>query len=162
MPAITPDPSELRELRIAVVSSRFNVEIADALHRGALAYFTAQGLAENQVDEFRVPGAWELPVVAKTLAASGRYDAVCCLGAIIRGETDHYEHVATAAATGIAQAALDTGVPVIFGVLACHEIELARERAGLKVSSNPNVVPTWPYEATVEMALLMRRIKATG
>jgi 6,7-dimethyl-8-ribityllumazine synthase len=96
----------------------------DGLHR--------HGIVDSAIDVVRVPGSFEIPVVAQRLAASGNYAAVICLGAVIRGETDHYEHVANTAASGVAQAALATGVPVIFGVLTCDTLEQAMNRAGAK------------------------------
>src|SRR5947208_1282357 len=102
--------------RFAMVAARFNQLIVDPLVAGALDALQRHGVAESAIDLIRVPGSFEIAVTAQRLAASRKYAAVICLGAIIRGETDHYEHVASAAATGVAQAALATGVPVIFGV----------------------------------------------
>jgi 6,7-dimethyl-8-ribityllumazine synthase len=121
--------------RFAVVAARFNQLIVDPLVAGALDALHRHGVAEADIDLVRVPGSFEIPVTAQRLAGSRKYAAVICLGAIIRGETDHYEHVASAAASGVAQAALATGVPVIFGVLTCDTLEQAMNRAGAKAGN---------------------------
>src|SRR5438067_1931575 len=118
--------------RFAIVASRFNQIIVDSLVAGALDALQRHGVAESAIDLVRVPGSFEIPLTAQRLAASRKYAAVICLGAIIRGETDHYDHVANAAATGVAQAAMNTGVPVIFGILTCDTVEQAVNRAGAK------------------------------
>jgi 6,7-dimethyl-8-ribityllumazine synthase len=115
-------------LSIAIVVSRFNEQVTSRLLEGALAVLKRHGAASHDV--FWAPGSFELPVIALHLARSGRYEAVVCLGAVIRHETDHYLHVSTQAAAGIQQAALQTGVPCIFGVLTCDTEEQALERAG--------------------------------
>lgn len=119
-----------RGRRFAVVASRFNQVVVGKLVEGALGCFRAHGLDEDDLDVVWVPGAFELPLAARKLAASGAHDAVVCLGAVIRGETAHFEHVATQAAEGIRRAAEDTGVPVIFGVLTTDTLEQAIDRAG--------------------------------
>jgi 6,7-dimethyl-8-ribityllumazine synthase len=121
--------------RFALVAARFNQVVVDPLVAGALDALKRHGVAEDAVDLVRVPGSFEIPVVAQRLAGSGGYSAVICLGAVIRGETDHYEHVAGAAASGVAQAALATGVPVIFGILTCDTLEQALNRAGGKAGN---------------------------
>jgi 6,7-dimethyl-8-ribityllumazine synthase len=118
--------------RFAVVAARFNEIVTSKLLEGALDGLRARGAAEDDVVVAWVPGAFELPVVARRLAASGAYDAVVCLGAVIRGETPHFDHVATQAANGIRSAAEETGVPVIFGVLTTDTLEQAMDRAGGK------------------------------
>ncbi len=118
--------------RFAVAASRFNNFITERLLAGALDAFHHHGADATAVDVAWVPGAFELPLVAKKLAASGRYAAVVCVGAVVRGDTAHFEHIATQAASGIARAALDTGVPVIFGVLTTDTVEQATDRAGGK------------------------------
>src|SRR5713226_9494441 len=118
--------------RFALVAARFNQLIVDSLVAGAVDALQRHGVADSAIDVVRVPGSFEIPVVAQRLAASQNYAAVICLGAVIRGETDHYDHVANAAASGVAQAALATGVPVIFGVLTCDTLEQAMNRAGAK------------------------------
>lgn len=121
--------------RFALVAARFNQLIVDPLIAGALDALQRHGVAEADIDLVRVPGSFEIPLTAQRLAASRRYAAVICLGAVIRGETDHYEHVANAVASGVAQAALATGVPVIFGVLTCNTLEQAMNRAGGKAGN---------------------------
>ncbi len=116
--------------RFAVVAARFNAAVTEPLVEGALACFRASGAAEDDVDVAWVPGAFELPLVARRLAGSGVYEGVVCIGAVIRGETAHFEHVAGQAARGIADVAHDTGVPVIFGVLTTETLDQAIDRAG--------------------------------
>jgi 6,7-dimethyl-8-ribityllumazine synthase len=128
--SLTPPPG-----RFALVAARFNQLIVDNLLAGARDALRRHGVADDAVDLVWVPGSFELPLVAQRLAASKQYAAVICLGAIIRGETDHYERVAAAATSGIAQASLATGVPVIFGVLTCDTVEQALNRAGLKAGN---------------------------
>jgi 6,7-dimethyl-8-ribityllumazine synthase len=117
-------------MRIAVVAGRFNAFVTEPLLDGALATLAAHGLDPDAVPVCWVPGAFEIPVTAKRLAASGTVDAVICLGAVIRGDTAHFEYVAGPCASGIAQAALDTGVPIAFGVLTTNDEDQARARAG--------------------------------
>lgn len=139
-------------LRIAVLASRFNSFITERLLTGATDGLVRHGVDAERIDVMWVPGAFELPLVAKKAAASGQYQAIICLGAVIRGSTSHYDHVAANVASGIARAALDTGVPVIFGVLTCENVEQAIERSGAK-SGNKG------FEAAVsaiEMAQLLR------
>jgi 6,7-dimethyl-8-ribityllumazine synthase len=121
--------------RFALVAARFNAAIVDSLVRGALEGLTRHGVADKAIDLVHVPGSFELPLVAQRLAASGKYAAVICLGAVIRGDTDHYDYVAGEAAGGIARAALATGVPVLFGVLTCDTLEQALNRAGAKAGN---------------------------
>ena len=116
--------------RIAVVASRFNENVTQPLLDGALDALVRHGVAADDIDVVWVPGAFELPVTTRTLLASERYDAVVAVGAVIRGETPHFDFVATEAARGISQAAQDAGVPVGFGVLTCDTMEQALERAG--------------------------------
>jgi 6,7-dimethyl-8-ribityllumazine synthase len=116
--------------RFALVAARFNDAIVDRLVAGAQAGLKQHGVPDDAIDLIHVPGSFEIPLVAQRLAASGQYAAVIGLGAVIRGETDHYDYVAGAAATGLAQAALSTGVPVIFGVLTCDTVQQALNRAG--------------------------------
>src|SRR5262245_63726937 len=101
--------------RFALIAARFNSAIVEPLISGALEGLKRHGVADDAIDVVRVPGSFEIPLVAQRVASSKKYDAVICLGAVIRGETDHYEYVAGGAANGVAQAALATGVPVIFG-----------------------------------------------
>ena len=123
---------EAHARRFAIAASRFNEVVVEKLVEGARQCFRSHGVADDDVDLLWVPGSFELPLVARRLAAGGRYDAVVCLGAVIRGETDHYEHVATQAAAGIQRAMLDTDVPVLFGVLTTDTMEQSFDRAGGK------------------------------
>lgn len=141
-------------LSIAILCSRYNEEVTAALCAGAQRTLAELGVAEEGIERVFVPGAFELPVVAQHLARSGTYDAIIALGAVIRGETGHYELVATAAASGIARVALDTGVPVVFGVLATDTVEQARARAGGALGNHGEDAA----RAAVEMAMLLRRI----
>lgn len=140
--------------RFAVVAARFNAAVVDALLAGALDAFRRHGVADDAVDVVRVPGSFEIPVVARRLAEAKAYAAVVCLGAVIKGDTDHYDHVAAAATNGILQASVLTGVPVIFGVLTCDTLEQAVNRAGGKAGNKG-------FEAAVtavEMANLLRQL----
>ena len=119
-------------LRFAIVVSRFNEFIAGKLVDGALDGLSRHEVADENITIVRVPGSWEIPLVAKRLAGSGGYDAVLCLGAIIRGHTPHFDYVAAEASKGVAQAALETGVPVLFGILTADTLEQAIDRAGAK------------------------------
>src|SRR5579862_9470156 len=121
--------------RFALVAARFNQFVVDALVQGAKDGLRRHGVSEDAVDVVWVPGSFEIPLVAQRLAASKKYAAVICLGAIIKGDTDHYDHVAAGAASGIAQAGVSTGVPVIFGVLTCETLEQASNRAGGKAGN---------------------------
>jgi 6,7-dimethyl-8-ribityllumazine synthase len=138
----------------AIVAARFNEFIVRSLLRGALESIRRHGGDTEAVDVVWVPGSMEIPVVAKRLAASGGYDAVICLGAVVRGDTAHFDYVAGEAASGVSSAALETGIPVIFGVLTTETIEQAVERAGTKAGNSG-------FEASrtaIEMASLMERI----
>jgi 6,7-dimethyl-8-ribityllumazine synthase len=141
-------------LRIGVVASQFNNFITDRLLAGALDALQQAGATEEQIQVVRVPGSFELPIVAKKLAVTGRFDSIVCIGCVLRGETSHYDVVVSETARGIQLAQLDTGVPLIFCVLTCDTLEQAIDRAGLK-SGNKG------YEAglaAVEMAQLVRKI----
>jgi len=116
----------------AIVVSRFNEFITRRLLESALDCLRRHGAAENAIDVFHCPGAFEIPQVALQAAQSGKFDAVICLGCVIRGETPHFEHVAAAVATGLERVALETSVPVAFGVLTTHSLEQAIDRAGGK------------------------------
>ena len=153
-------PTEMRGslqgegLRVAVVVARFNDFITSRLLEGATAALSQYGVVDEDITVVSVPGSFEIPFVAKRLAASNHHDAVVCLGAVIRGETDHYEHVAGEAAKGIGAAGVSSGVPVIFGVLTTDTVEQAINRAGGK-SGN------YGYSAAVtaiEMANLAKQI----
>jgi 6,7-dimethyl-8-ribityllumazine synthase len=121
--------------RFAVVAARFNALVVEPLVAGALDALKRHGVADDAVDLVRVPGSFEIPLVAQRLAASKKYAAVVCLGCVIKGDTDHYDFVAGEASGGVARAALATGVPVIFGVLTCDTLEQALHRAGGKAGN---------------------------
>ena len=118
--------------RFAIVVGRFNALVTESLLAGCKDAFNRHGVSADSIDVVRVPGSFEIPLVARKLAAGGRYAAVVCLGCVIRGETAHFDHVAGQAAAGVMQAGLATGVPVIFGVLTTDSVEQALDRAGLK------------------------------
>ena len=121
--------------RYALACSRFNDLIVERLVHGAIDALTRHGVTTDAIDTIWAPGAWELPLVAQHLARSGSYNAVICLGAVIRGSTAHFEHVAGQCAAGIQRVALETGLPVTFGVLTTDTIEQAIERAGTKAGN---------------------------
>ncbi|MBK5240470.1 6,7-dimethyl-8-ribityllumazine synthase [Clostridium sp.] len=141
-------------LKFGVIVARFNEFIGGKLLSGALDGLKRHGASEEDIEIVWVPGAFEIPIVAKKMAESGKYDGVICLGAVIRGATSHYEMVSSEVTKGIASISLETGVPVIFGVLTTESIEQAIERAGTK-SGNKG------YDAAVtaiEMANLLKQI----
>jgi 6,7-dimethyl-8-ribityllumazine synthase len=141
-------------LHFGIVVSEFNSFITDRLLAGALSALDRAGTSEGQVEIVRVPGSFELPMAAKKLAATGRFDSLICIGCILRGETSHYDYVASETARGIQLAQLDTGVPMQFCVLTCDTLEQAIDRAGLK-SGNKG------YEAglgAIEMARLSQKL----
>jgi 6,7-dimethyl-8-ribityllumazine synthase len=145
-------------LKFAIVVSRFNSIITDRLLSGALDALARTGAAVEEVEIVKVPGSWELPLVARELAGQQRHDAVICLSAVIRGDTPHNEYIAAEAAKGLAQASLSSGVPISFGVLTCDTLDQAVDRAGAK-SGNKG------YDAAmsaVEMGNLMRRLRSSG
>ena len=141
-------------VRVALVCGRFNDLITERLLAGARDGLLRHGVDEASITEVWVPGAFELPLAASRLAESGEYDAVICLGAVIRGATGHYEHVASQCAAGIARVALDTGVPVVFGVLTTETIEQALERAGTKAGNKGYE----SAETALEMVDLLRQL----
>jgi len=120
----------LGRLEFAVCSGRFYADLAQRLENGAVEGFTSGGVSPASVHVYPVPGAFDLPQAAKMAAASGRFAGVACVGTVIRGETDHYDHVCTEAARGISQVGLETGVPCSFGVITCNTMEQALARAG--------------------------------
>ena len=140
-------------LRFGIVVSQFNSFITDRLLAGALDALARAGAGQEQIEIVRVPGSFEIPLAAKQLAATGRVDSIVCIGCILRGETSHYDYVASEAARGIQLAQLDTGVPMAFCVLTCDTLEQAIDRAGLK-SGNKG------FDAglgAIEMARLSRK-----
>jgi len=124
------DVGDTRGLRIATVVARFNQHVTSRLEVGVIETLTEHGVVGDDAPVFRVPGAFELPVVAKRLAEAGEWDAVICVGAVIRGDTPHFDYVAGECAAGLARVALDTGVPVVFGVLTTDDLDQAYARAG--------------------------------
>lgn len=143
------------EVKIGIVASRFNEIITSKLIDGVADGLSRHGVNLDTVDLAWVPGGFEVPVTAKKMAESGKYDAVICLGAVIRGETDHYEHVATEVTKGIAQVSLSAGIPVLYGILTTDTVEQALNRAGLK-SGNKG------FECALdalELASLFKKIK---
>jgi 6,7-dimethyl-8-ribityllumazine synthase len=142
-------------LRFAIIVARFNSFITDRLLAGALDALRRTGCEESGIEIVKVPGSWEMPLVARELAAGKRHDAIICLGAVIRGETPHFDYVAGEAAKGLAQVAADSGVPVAFGVLTCNTLEQAIDRAGAKGGNKG-------FDAAmtaIEMADLLRRLR---
>ncbi|MBW3541118.1 MAG: 6,7-dimethyl-8-ribityllumazine synthase [Planctomycetes bacterium] len=144
--------------RYAIVVSRFNELVARRLLEGAVETLKRAGAADDHVDVCWVPGAFELPLVASRLAASGRYAAVIPLGAVIQGETLHHEYINREVARGLMDAGLTSGVPVVFGVLTCQTLELALERAGGKAGNKGAEAA----RAAIETVSLLRQFDAGG
>jgi len=142
--------------RFAVIVSRFNQEITGSLRDAAVRTLADAGAAHANVQVFDVPGAYEIPQAARAAAETGTFDAVVCLGCVIRGETPHFDYISSAVAHGITDAAGDTGVPMAFGVLTTNTIEQARERAG----DNDENKGREAAAAAIEMASLYRRLSA--
>jgi 6,7-dimethyl-8-ribityllumazine synthase len=147
---------QARDLRFAIAASRFNDFIVDALIRGAIDTLRRHGVSEKNIDLVRVPGAFDLPPIAQRLAVSKRYDAIIALGAVIRGATPHFDHVAAGCASGLARTAADTGIPIAFGVLTTDTIEQAIERAGTKAGNKGADAAL----GAIEMANLVRRLES--
>jgi len=144
-----------KKLRFAIIVGRFNSFVTDRLLAGALDALTRSGCPEENIEIVKVPGSWEMPVVARELAREKRCDAIIALGAVIRGDTPHFDYVAGESARGLAQVAADTGVPVSFGVLTTNTVEQAVDRAGVKGGNKG-------FDAAmtaIEMANLMRRLR---
>lgn len=140
--------------RFAIIASRFNDFITDRLVGGAVDALTRSGVEDADIDLIKVPGAYEIPLVALRVAESKKYNAVICLGAVIRGATPHFDYVCAEAAKGIAHAGMATGLPVMFGILTTDTIEQAIERAGTKAGNKG-----WDTAvAAIEMANLMERV----
>jgi 6,7-dimethyl-8-ribityllumazine synthase len=142
--------------RFAIVVSRFNSFVTDPLLAGALDALKQRGADAKHVDVVRVPGAWELPIAARAIAALKKHDAIVCLGAVIKGDTPHFDYVAGEAARGIANASAETGVPMAFGVLTTNTVEQATDRAGGK-SGNKGFDAAM---TAIEMANLLRKLQA--
>ncbi len=143
-------------LRFGIIVSRFNDFIGERLLGGALDALKRSGADEQNVDVFKVPGAFEIPVIAKKAVQSGKYDALICLGAVIRGATPHFDYVAAEVSKGIAHVSLEAGIPISFGVLTTDTIEQAIERAGSK-SGNKGWDAAY---AAIEMANLLKQMSA--
>ena len=147
-----------RGLKVGLVVARFNDFIVDRLLKGALDALERHGVADADVTVARVPGSLELPLTAQAMARAKRHDAIVCLGCVIRGETSHYDQVVSEVARGISRAALDSGIPVTFGVVTAENLQQAIERAGAK-SGNRG----WDAAlAAIEMAAVLKSIRATG
>ena len=141
-------------LKIAIVTARFNDAIGKELLAGAKDMLKRSGVKEKDIDEAWVPGAFELPIIAKKLAETGKYDGVICLGAVIRGATSHYDIVAGDSASGIMRVGLETGIPVLLGVATTENIEQAMERAGTKAGN----IGANAARSAIEMANLIKGI----
>jgi len=144
-----------RDLRFAFVAARFNDFVVEPLIRGALDALKRHGASEKQIEIVRVPGAFDIPIVARKLALSRRYDALIALGAVVRGQTPHFEYVAGECASGLARIALESGVPIAFGVLTTDTMEQAVDRAGGKAGNKGADAAL----AAIEMANLLRRLE---
>jgi len=143
-----------RDLRFAFIAARFNDFVVEPLIRGALDALKRHGATEKQIEIVRVPGAFDIPIVARKLALSRRYDALIALGAVVRGQTPHFDYVAGECASGLARIALESGVPVAFGVLTTDTMEQAVDRAGGKAGNKGADAAL----AAIEMANLLRRL----
>ncbi len=141
--------------RFALIVSRFNHFITDRLLEGALDALRRHGAAEKDLEIIRVPGSFEVPLLAKRMASSGRYDAVICIGALIRGSTIHFDVLSAEVTKGIAQAMLETGVPITFGIITTDTLEQAIERAGTKMGNKG-----WQAaESAIELTSLLKAIQ---
>ena len=144
-----------RDLRFAFVAARFNDFVVEPLIRGALDALKRHGASEKQIEIVRVPGAFDMPIAARKLALSRRYDALIALGAVVRGQTPHFDYVAGECAAGLARIALESGVPIAFGVLTTDTMEQAVDRAGGKAGNKGADAAL----AAIEMANLLRRLE---
>ena len=154
MPKTIQGDLSAKGIKVGIVAARFNDFITARLVEGAMDGLLRHGVAENDIELARVPGAYEIPLVAQRMARSKKYDVVICLGAVIRGATPHFEYVSGEVSKGVAAVSLETGVPVIFGVLTTDTIEQAIERAGTK-SGNKG----WDAAVSaIEMANLMKQL----
>src|SRR5947209_11723606 len=155
MPDIIEGELSAKGVRFAIIVGRFNSFITERLLAGALDALTRSGCPQENIEIVKVPGSWEMPVVARELARQKRHDAIIALGAVIRGETPHFDYVAGEAARGLAEVASESGVPVGFGVLTTNTVEQAVDRAGAKGGNKG-------FDAAmsaIEMANLMRRLR---
>ncbi len=154
MPNILEGDGAVADCQFAVVVSRYNDSITSKLLSGATDTLASHGVADDAIDVAWVPGAWEIPLIAREFAASGKYAAVLCLGAVIKGETTHDEHINRQVSLSLGRIALDAGLPVLFGVLTCNNLEQAIHRSGGNVG-NKGVECA---EAAVEMVSLLKKI----
>ncbi len=146
---------DAKGFRFGLIVSRFNHFITERLADGALDALRRHGAREEDLEIVKVPGSWEIPLLAKQMAASGRYDAIVCLGALIRGGTIHFDVLSAEVAKGVAHVMLESGVPISFGILTTDTIEQAIERAGTKMGNKG-----WQAaEAAIEMASLLRAVR---
>jgi 6,7-dimethyl-8-ribityllumazine synthase len=155
MPNIIEGELSAKGLRFAIIVGRFNSFITERLLAGALDALTRTGCPQENIEIVRVPGSWEMPVVARELAKGKRHHAIIALGAVIRGDTPHFDYVAGETARGLAQVAAESGVPVGFGVLTCNTVQQAVDRAGAK-SGNKGFDAAM---SAIEMANLMRQLR---
>jgi 6,7-dimethyl-8-ribityllumazine synthase len=154
MPKIIQGDLAAKGLKFAIVAARFNDFITSRLVDGAIDGLQRHGAAENDIEVLKVPGAYEIPLAAKVLAQSKKYNAIICLGAVIRGATPHFEYVSAEVSKGVASVSMDSGLPVIFGVLTTDTIEQAIERAGTKGGNKG-----WDAAlAAIEMANVMKQL----
>lgn len=142
-------------LRFAIVVSRFNSFVTDRLLAGALDILERSGASAELIDVVRIPGAWEFPVTVRAVARTKAYDAIICLGAVIQGDTPHFDYVAGQAASGLAAAAAELGIPVAFGVLTTNTVEQAIDRAGAKAGNKGGDAAL----TAIEMANLLRKLR---
>ena len=158
MPRVHEGKLEAGSRRFAIVVARFNSLITGKLLDGALDCLRRHGCPEDNVEIAWVPGSFELPLVARRLAGTGRFDVIICLGAVIRGETPHFDYVSSESAKGITSASIETGVPTIYGVLTCNTLEQAIDRAGAKGGNKG-------FDAAmtaIEMATLMKDLRKSA
>lgn len=154
MPKVYEGKINAAGMKFGVIVARFNDFITERLLGGALDALIRSGADENDIEIYKVPGAWEIPVIAKKLALSGKYDSVICLGAVIRGATPHFDYVAAEASKGVAMASLESGLPIGFGILTTDTIEQAVERAGSKAGNKGFDTAM----AAMEMVDLLRQV----
>ena len=155
MPNVIPTADPSPDDRFAIVVARWNESITRRLLDGAVATLRERGIADAAIDVAWVPGAWEIPLIAQEFAESGRYQAVICLGAVIRGETTHDQHINRAVSLAISELALATGIPVLFGILTCETMEQAIHRAGGNVGNKGSECAT----AALEMIGLLKNLR---
>jgi len=154
-PRVIEGDLQVRDQRFVILASRFNEFVVEGLVRGALDTLRRHGASEKQVEIVRVPGAYDMPLVARRLAASRRYDAIIALGAVVRGQTPHFDYVAGECAAGLSRVAADSGIPVAFGVLTTETVEQAVDRAGGKAGNKGADAAV----TALELVNLLRRLE---